>query len=252
VLSNEIAAQNRLDDAIQALLVTTGQLIVDLDPLAESFALETPDPPAVETWVEQSIAQNLLLEARRQAVQVAEKEVRRQKGGYYPTLDLVARLDDRETDGSLFGGGSQVETADIAVQFNLPLFQGGGVRSRVRQASFEHLGSMQELRLGQLQVSREARSSFLGVISGVSKVQALDESVTAQESAVEAKRRGFQSGINTALHVLDAERDLYLIKRDYAQARYDYLLSTLRLKNSAGILSEADLERIDRMLTTRK
>jgi outer membrane protein len=167
-------------------------------------------------------------------------------------LDLVVRLDDRDTNGSLFGGGSQVKTADIAVQFNLPLFQGGGTRSRVRQATFEYRQAMQELKLEQLQVSRDARSSFLGVISGVSKVQALDDSVTAQQSALEAKRRGYQSGNNTALHVLDAERDLYLIKRDYAQSRYDYLLSMLRLKNSAGILTESDLETINRMLTSRE
>lgn len=252
VVSNEIEAENRLDDARQALLVTSGQLIEDLDPLSAEITLALPDPATAEAWVSRSIEQNLLLEARRQAVQIAEREIKRQKSGHYPTLDLVLRLDDRDTEGSLFGGGSQVETADIAVQFNLPLFQGGGTRSRVRQATFEYSQARQELRLEQYQVSREARSSFLGVISGVSKVQALNDAVTAQQSALESKRRGYQSGINTALHVLDAERDLYLIKRDYAQARYDYLLSLLRLKNSAGTLSESDLANIDSMLTNRE
>ena len=250
VQSNEIEAENRLDDARQALLVTTGQLFTDLAPLAESIVLDLPDPPVVERWVNRSIEQNLALEARRQAVEVAEREVRRQRSDHYPTLDLVARLDNRDTDGSLFGGGSEVETADIALQFNLPLFKGGGTRSRVRQANFELQQAMQELRLEQLQVTRVARSSYLGVISGVNKVKALTESVTAQRSALEAKKRGYQSGINTALHVLDAERDLYLIKRDYAQARYDYLLSMLSLKNAAGTLSVVDLDNVDRMLTT--
>ena len=252
IVSNEIEAENRLDDARQALLITSGQLIEELDPLSAEITLALPDPATAEAWVSRSIEQNLLLEARRQAVQIAEREIKRQKSGHYPTLDLVLRLDDRDTQGSLFGGGSQVETADIAVQFNLPLFQGGGTRSRVRQATFEYSQARQELRLEQYQVSREARSSFLGVISGVSKVQALDDAVTAQQSALESKRRGYQSGINTALHVLDAERDLYLIKRDYAQARYDYLLSMLRLKNSAGTLSESDLANIDSMLTNRE
>jgi outer membrane protein len=252
IVSNEIEAENRLDDARQALLVTSGQLFEELKPLSAEISLALPDPPTVEDWVSQSNEQNLSLEARRQAVQIAEREIQRQKGGHYPTLDLVLRLDDRDTKGSLFGGGSQVETADIAIQFNLPLFQGGGTRSRVRQATFEYSRARQELLLEQYQVSREARNAFLGVISGVSKVQALDDSVTAQQSALELKRRGYQSGINTALHVLDAERDFYLIKRDYAQARYDYLLSILRLKNSAGILSESDLENINSMLTNRE
>jgi len=90
------------------------------------------------------------------------------------------------------------------------------------------------------------------VISGASRVDALTESLAAQESALEAKKRGYQSGINTALHVLDAERDLYLIKRDHAQARYDYLVSTLRLRRAAGILSEADLTYINGMLSAGK
>ena len=252
VQSNEIEAENRLDDARQALLVTSGELYADLDTLAENIPLETPNPATAESWVAQSIEQNLKLEARRQAAEVAGREIQRQKSGHYPTLDLVARLDDRDTNGSLFGGGSEVETADIAVQFNLPLFQGGGTRSRVRQATFEHRRAMEELRLEQLNVTREARSAFLGVLSGVSRVNALSESVAAQESALAAKTRGYQSGINTALHVLDAQRDLYLIKRDYAQARYDYLLSMLRLKTAAGTLSVADLENIDRMLTDRE
>ena len=89
-------------------------------------------------------------------------------------------------------------------------------------------------------------SFFYGM--GVSRVGALADSVTAQQSALEVKRRGYQSGINTALHVLDAERDLYLIKRDHAQARYDYLVSTLRLKQAAGVLDEADLTDINNML----
>ena len=249
-VSSEIEARNRLNDAQQALMESTGPLTVDLDPLAAVIPLQLPSPTSVEDWVSQSLQQNLAVESRRQAVVVSEKEIKRQKAGHYPSLDLVARLDNRETNGSLFGGGSEVETADIALQFSLPLFKGGGTRSRVRQANFEHLRAMEELRLEQYIVNRESRSAFLGVISGVKRVEALAESVTAQESALEARRRGYQSGINTALHVLDAERDFYLIKRDHAQARYDYLVSTLRLKEAAGMLTQADLNDINDMLTS--
>lgn len=247
--SREIEAENRLDDAQQALIESTGQLIVDLSPLGASIPLLLPSPADVEHWVSESMQQNLAIEGRRQAVAISSKEIGRQKGGYYPSIDLVARLDNRDTGGSLFGGGSEVETADIAVQFNMPLFKGGGTNSRVRQATLEHLQALEELRLEEFLVMRESRSAYLGVISGVNRVDALAESVTAQESALEAKKRGYQSGINTALHVLDAERDFYLIKRDHAQARYDYLINTLRLKLAAGMLAEADLIAVNDMLT---
>jgi len=250
--SREIEAQNRLDDAEQALFESTGELIVDLAPLGETIPLQLPAPADVDHWVDESIQQNLAVEARRQAIVVSEKEIQRQKGNYYPSLDLVARLDNRDTRGSLFGGGSEVETADIALRFSMPLFQGGAAKSRVRQATFEYRRSLEELRREEYGVMRESRSAYLGVISGASRVDALTESLAAQESALEAKKRGYQSGINTALHVLDAERDLYLIKRDHAQARYDYLVSTLRLRRAAGILSEADLTYINGMLSAGK
>jgi outer membrane protein len=248
-VSREIEAENRLDDAQQALLESTGQLIVDLNPLGASIPLLRPNPADVEHWVGESVQQNLAIEGRRQAVAISSREIGRQKGGYYPSIDLVARLDNRDTGGTLFGGGSEVETADVAVQFNMPLFKGGSTRSRVRQATLEHLQALEELRLEEFLVMRESRSAYLGVISGVNRVDALAESVTAQESALEARRRGYQSGINTALHVLDAERDFYLIKRDHAQARYDYLINTLRLKLAAGMLAEADLIAVNDMLT---
>jgi len=249
-VSREIEAENRLDDAQQALLESTGQRIVDLSPLGESIPLLLPNPADVEHWVDESMQQNLAIEGRRQAVAISSREIGRQKGGYYPSIDLVARLDNRDTGGSLFGGGSEVETADVAVQFNMPLFKGGSTNSRVRQATLEHLQALEELRLEEFIVMRESRSAYLGVISGVNRVDALAESVTAQESALEARKRGYQSGINTALHVLDAERDFYLIKRDHAQARYDYLINTLRLKLAAGILGEDDLIAVNDMLTT--
>ena len=90
-------------------------------------------------------------------------------------------------------------------------------------------------------VERATRAAFDGALSGVSLVQALKQSVVAQTSAFEAKTEGYKSGLNTLLPVLDAERDLFLAKRDYAQARYDYLLNRLKLKQAAGTLSEADL-----------
>ena len=66
---------------------------------------------------------------------VAFQEVERQQSGHYPTLDLVARSNRKETGGTLFGGGSDVETNDVMLRFNLPLYQGGYVSSRHVEAN---------------------------------------------------------------------------------------------------------------------
>jgi outer membrane protein len=191
---------------------------------------------------------NYALIASKEAAEIAKHEAENQKGGYYPTLDFIARWNDRETGGSLFGGGSEIETADFSVQFNLPIYQGGATRSKVRQAIAQLNQAKQELSFEQSRVVRETRAAYLGVISGIQKVHALENSVVAQESALQAKENGYRSGLQTTLDVLDAQAILYFIRRDYAQARYDYLLNTLLLKHSTGSLSRFDLEQISAML----
>ena len=248
VLANAVEADNQLDDAAQALLESTGALITDLEPLAGEIPLERPDPMNPDEWVALALAQNPQVLAAEQQLAVAQYEVRRQSAGRYPTLNLLTRLDDRDTQGSLFGGGSEVETADFAIQLRVPLYAGGSNGANVRQAALRVDETVEEVKLERLIVARQARSAYLGVLSGITRIEALNESVTAQRSALDAKQRGYSSGINTALDVLDAERDLYLILRDHAQARYDYLLSTLRLKQAAGTLSVDDLTRINAIL----
>jgi outer membrane protein len=248
VLANAVEADNQLDDAAQALLESTGALITDLEPLAGEIPLERPDPMNPDEWVALALAQNPQVLAAEQQLAVAQYEVRRQSAGRYPTLNLLTRLDDRDTQGSLFGGGSEVETADFAIQLRVPLYAGGSNGANVRQAALRVDETVEEVKLERLMIARQARSAYLGVLSGITRIEALNESVTAQRSALDAKQRGYSSGINTALDVLDAERDLYLILRDHAQARYDYLLSTLRLKQAAGTLSVEDLTRINAIL----
>jgi outer membrane protein len=248
VVANAVEAENQLDDARQALLETSGMLLTDLEPLRAEIPLERPDPLDVDQWVDIALRQSPQVLAREQSLEVAQYEVRRQAAGRYPSLNLVTRLDNRDTEGSLFGGGSEVETADVAIQLRVPIYSGGSSGSNVRQAALRVEESVEHVKLERLVVARQARSAYLGVLSGIARTEALGESLLAQRSALEAKQRGYGSGINTALDVLDAERDLYLILRDHAQARYDYLLNTLRLKQAAGTLSVDDLARINEAL----
>jgi len=98
------------------------------------------------------------------------------------------------------------------------------------------------------EVVRATRAAYLGVLSGIKNVQALKQAIIAQEKTIEVKTAGLRAGMNTMLEVLDAQRDLYFARTDFSKARYDYLLSTLRLKQSTGSLSVADLEEINRLM----
>ena len=240
-----IAAQNQLDDAFQALEEITGTTVTDLNVLRGEIPLLSPEPTDLATWIGGALEQNPAIELQQQALKVASQEVRRQGAGHYPTLDLVGRYNNEETDGSLFGGGSEVETTEFLLQLNVPLYQGGAVSSRVREAKYQASVAGQMLIKEQRGVTRQVRAAYLGVNSALNRIEALQQSVVSNQLALDAKQEGFMSGLYTSLAVLDAERDLSLVSIDYAQARYDYILNSLKLKLAVGTLNGDDLLAIE-------
>lgn len=246
--ADEVAAQNDLDDKQQALQELTGKPVATLATLTADMPLVQPEPADITKWVSSAIEQNLALEARRQAVEVAQREVDRQRAGHYPVLDLSATKNRRTTGGSLFGGGSDVDTTELMVRLNVPIYAGGGTQAIVEESAKRYQGALEDLERDRRQTERQTRAAFQGVTGGIVRVKALTQSVVAQESARKLKVEGYKSGLETVLAVLDAERDLYAAKRDFAQSRYDFLLNRLRLKQAIGTLGEADLVAVNELM----
>lgn len=243
-----LEAENRQQDALRALEETVGPVVLRREALQATINLTQPDPVDGQSWVDAALAQNLRIAAAGQAVEAAQREVRVQRGARYPSLDLVVTDSDRDTGGTLFGGGSEVETQELLLRVQVPIYKGGAVNARVRRALAELGRARDEFELLERQSEREARGAYRNVVTGLSKVPSLLESLEAQRSALESKERGYEAGLNTALDILDAQRDFYLTRGDYLQSRYDFLLDSLRLKRVAGILNQADLMAVDAML----
>lgn len=216
-------------------------------PLLNAF-LVPPDPENLEVWIEAARDQNPSLAAVRQEVEVARKEISRQNAGHVPTVELVGRLNRDDEGGSLFGGESDVETWEGMVQLKVPIFQGFSVTSRAREARKLYEAARKDLEAEERALERETRAAFLGVEAAIRSAKALRESVMSQRITVEAKTRGFRSGLFPSLAVLDAERDLHLSRQDFAKAQYDYLLNSLRLKATVGTLDEEALTEVNRWM----
>jgi outer membrane protein len=239
--AREIEAENKLADARQALKEITGREIVSFQRLRTDMTLATPQPADQAQWVQTALGQNLALKARAEGVEVASQEIARQRASYYPSVSLVASHNRRDAGSTLFGGGSKVETQDLTLQLRVPIFEGGLTGALTGEAVQRHQKALEDRELERRAVERQARAAYQSVVSGVNLVRALRQSVDSQQSAMEGKELGVQRGLFTLVVVLDAQRDLFIARRDYAQARYDYLLNSLRLKQAAGILSDTDL-----------
>lgn len=246
-LAQEIAAERQLTAAIETLREIIARQPDGLAALTEQLPLLAPEPADVEQWTETALRQNLQYTAAQHAAEVAREEIARQRAAHLPTLDIVGNRVLSESGGGRFGA-SETLNDSISLQINAPIFQGGLVTSRTREAQHKYTQA-QETQEQQLRsVVRQTRDAYAGVIAGISRVKALKQSVLSHQTALEATEAGLQVGTRTEVDVLDAQRELFRARRDYARARYDYILESLRLKQAAGTLSPTDLEQVNTWL----
>lgn len=245
-VARRIRAENQLDNAYEAMREITGAYLPTMNPLVDETPLLRPQPENIDEWSSTAAEQNLDVIAARHATEVSRKAIKIQRSGHMPTLDLVASHGYNKSGGRF--GGTRIRANQIGLEFALPIDVGGGVRSRTRQAIHENEQSMQQLESTIRSAQRSTREAYLGVLAGISEVQALNQAVVSSETALEATEAGFEVGTRTAVDVVAAERSLNQAQRDYSNARYEYLLNTLRLKRSAGTLAIEDLQSIDKWL----
>ena len=245
-IADEISAANRLHVSRSVLRVITGRSGGKLDPLADTAPTVAPDPDNAGAWIEAALDKNLRLLSQRLAANIAAAEAERLRAGHYPTLDLYADRNERNVRG-----GPAPQTArdvEIGVRLNLPLFSGGGVRYRTRQASHLHREAVQQLKEIHHQTRQQAEEAFLNAAASVSRVAALARARESARVSYESNQAGFTVGTRSSVDVLLALEDLFDAERDYSETRHEYILNTLRLKKVAGSLSHDDVLAIARWL----
>lgn len=244
-VARAISADNDLFIAKERLREITARTAGALDKLPADIPLISPEPADPEQWAKTAIDNNIQLSAQRKQVELARKEVESARAGHYPTLDLVGN--HRYTDQQSFGSTTikEMTNTSLALQLNMPIYQGGMTDSRIRQSQLNLSAAQENYERLRRELDRSTRSAYLGVISGINRVQALKQSVVSSQSAVTATEAGVEVGTRTTVDVLNARKQLYAVQRDYAQARYNYVLSTLSLKQAAGHLTEDDLQQLN-------
>ncbi len=238
-VSQEIDATNKLADARESLRQLTGQEYARLNLLSERMPLSLPKPTDPEAWVRMALDNNLQLLSAGFSVDQARQNIQLQKAGHYPTLDL--RASSTDLDNSITNTTSQ----QVSLQLAIPLYTGGAVSSRSRQAAYNYEASRQSLENLQRDTVRTVRNAYRGQETAISLIKALDQTRVSTRSALEANQAGYEVGTRTIVDVLDAERNVYLAARNYASARYSYIANYLTLRQAAGQLSEADVAEIN-------
>ena len=243
-IAQSVDAENLLRDKHQALNEVIGASQPKLKALKKIIPLLLPDPPNVKAWTDKAQQQNLTLLTATAETEIARRELSVKRAGHLPTLDVVgSRTHSDSVDP--FGGDLKSTNNSVKLELTVPIFSGGKTYAQSKEARYRHQAAIQNMEAVRRNVLRSTQNAFHGIKGDVSRVKALEQAVVAGESALEAKKSGFEAGISSNIDVLNAQRDLFLSKRDYAQSRYSYLLNLLKLKEAAGTLNIKDLENIN-------
>lgn len=264
-VADEIAAKRTLATAREFMREITGTYVGELAAFGQSLPLDSPAPSGEQAWIDLAMNQNLSLVSSRLDEQLARDEISYRRTGHYPTIDLVASKvsSDSKTDidtGVVLDGqsvgylpaDSDFTDDSIGIQLNVPLFSGGSTSSRVREAVYLHRAAREQLQRVTRETERQTRDAYLGVLSEISRVQALEQAVASSRTALEATQAGFEVGTRTIVDVLNSQFALYQAITNFYQARYDYVLNVMRLKQAAGSLQVQDLEAIEPHLVARR
>lgn len=243
--ANQISAENRVDDAWEALFEIVGPYQKSIAKLGEELPLSPPEPADIDSWANSAVQQNYSVIAASNAAEVSRKQVEIARSGHYPTLDLQASYGINRTDADQ---GSDQDLARIGLELNIPLYQGGGVSSRVRQAQYEYGAALDALDRERRSVNSDVRNAYRAVLSNISRVNALKATMVSSKSALDSTQAGYEVGTRTLVDVLTVQSQMFDATRNYLASRYQYIVDGLLLKQQAGILSREDIERVNAWL----
>jgi len=249
IVATEISTRNDYDNRVTALRAIIGRTPNALNRLSANFDPPMPEPNVADYWVDLALKNNLSVRVNESNYNIATLQVDRERAGHYPTLDLVGSFGNNGGNGSAANDFNvSGRSAAIGLAVNLPIYQGGFVNSKVREAIALQDTARQNLEGARRSALFNAQTGFTGVTSSVASVKAFGQAVKSADVAYQSNKLGLEVGVRTTLDVLNTQQNVYTARRDLAQAYFNYLIGVLRLKSAIGTLNEQDVEELNRRL----
>ncbi len=248
VVAQEITDTNDIQVKREAMRQIIGRLPGPLAKPQGQINLSLPEPNDMEAWVQAAYGNSLQVKIAKDNLDIAAKEIERNRAANYPTLDAVASASYNSQNSSQIVVGQNISQALIGLQLNYPLYQGGAITSRVREAIANNSKSAQDYENARRTVAQSVRQAFLAVSTGLAEIGALRQAVASNQLSVDATKLGQEVGVRTEVDVLNSQQLLYSAQRDLYRAYYVTIVGQLKLKQAVGNLTPVDLENVNRLL----
>ena len=249
IVAQEIAAVNEYEIAQHSVEAITGEMPAKLATVKPNVQINNLSQN-MQDWQQVGRQNNLNIQIQQDNLRLAEQDVQRAEAGHLPTLDAVANVSDSYSNGSasVFSSGNDLRSATIGVELQIPLYAGGSITSKARQAVLNKQKALDDIEIARRKVDLETQRAYLNLSSSIAQIKALEQALTSAKSQLDSSNLGFEVGVRTTVDVLNSQQQYFSAKRDLLQARYSYLVNIIRLKAASGMVSEPDLEDINQQL----
>jgi len=246
IFAREIEAKNNLDIKMLAFKKIVGTEPAGLNILKEDFPFGFPGPKNLDAWIEKAKEHQPVLKFYAYKIDYQLSELKKNEAQHLPTVDLVGGY-------KMTNSNNDIETSDhsysfVGVQVNLPLFTGGYTTAKVAESEAVLEAARKQYENILADITEELSTAFLGIKGSMARIDALLKAKKSASTSVISNRKSLTAGIRTTIDVLNAERDLQDVEVNLLQARYNCLLYMIKLKASAGTLSEDYLLKINSWL----
>lgn len=247
-LATEISAENTLRNNQEALRQLTGQTYSSIKAFTKNIALQSPQPNNIEQWINAATQNNLKLMAARYGVEVARKKIKMQAAGHLPSLSLIGNYGKTDTFNNVPNSLNNNNGGTLGLELDVPLFAGGAVSSKTRQAQYDFQTVSANLDNTYRLLIVNTRQKYNDVLADISKIKAEQQAIKSAQLSLDSTEESYKAGSRTVVDILIAQQNLYDAKRTAANDQYNYLLDTLSLKQAAGSLKPDDLMQINHLL----
>ena len=247
VSAQEVSAVNDVASKTNVLRQIIGRDPGPLEPLRDGVVLMSPQPESLAPWERSAETNNASVVAGEAAVETARLEAKKARSARLPTIDLVATRGYNKS-ATTITVGTENQGNTIGLQFAVPIDVTGGTSAKEREA----LNLQKKANADLLDARRTgvlaAQQAYLGATSGIAQVRALEEALKSAQVALQSNKRGLEIGSRINIDVLNAQQQVSATERDLAKARYDTLMSLLRLKGAVGSLGDSDIDELNNLL----
>lgn len=241
--AQEIIVSNSVLSSYEALRKITGVEYNKVDSISNEIDIVNGTDESLDTWVTIGENNSPMLVIAKMEKDIAKDAIKIEESGFMPTVGMSASYQTADINQSV--SDMRVDEGTVFLNVSLPLYQGGATTARVKQAQHSHAIASESLEFAHRGMIENIRNSYHSIESSRGAIMAYSQSVKSAQSALAATEAGFNAGTRTIIDVLNSTKDLYNANRNLLDSKYNYLLSDLKLKHSAGVLSPEDILKVN-------